>query len=139
MEVQMQAAAETGDVGDGIFEESELAARGPLRGVLINSVGAVANDVFEVDTSEEVLVRLGDLTEDGIRLHILNVGLDQRRAFFDRLDDDLFADDGFIDEGVLRRGGFAVRRDVAILLLLARMQDACSGMRRKGGCDEECQ
>jgi hypothetical protein len=40
-----------------------------------------------------VFVRLGYLDQGGVRLHVLDVGLDQRSAFLDGLNDFLLADD----------------------------------------------
>ena len=70
----------------------------------VDGVGVVADDLAEFDAAEEVLIRFGDLTEDRVGPHVLDVGLDERSPLLDGLDDFLLADDGLIDESVLCGG-----------------------------------
>ena len=103
-----------------MLEEAEFAFfRGALGGGLVDLVGVVADDLAELDASEEVLVGLGDLAEDGVGPHVLDVGFDEGSALLDGLDDLLFAHDGLIDEGVLPGGQLARGQDVLLRLFLA--------------------
>ena len=91
----------------------------PLEVAWLTCVGVVADDLAEFDAAEEVLIGLGDLTEDGVRAHVLDVGLDERSALLDGLDDFLLASDGLVDEGVLPGGQLARGQDVLLRLFLA--------------------
>ncbi len=106
----------------------ELAHEAALSVFLLGGKAGFADDLAEVDASEEVLVRQRRLEHDGIGLHVLDVGFDERRTRPYLLDDDAFADDGFIDERVLRSGRLASDRGVVDLLLAER-----EGRGRQGG------
>ena len=64
---------------------------------------------------EEVLVGLGNLAQNGIGPHVLDVGLDERSPLLDGLDDVLLARDGLIDQRVLRCGRLARSRENILL------------------------
>ena len=51
-------------IGRRVLEEAKLAAAGALRGVLVDRVGLVTDDLVEFDATEEVLVGLGHLTQE---------------------------------------------------------------------------
>ena len=85
-----------------------------------------------------MLIGFRDLTQHRIRLHVLDICLDERGPLFDSLDDYLLADDGFVDERVLRGGGFPRSREIVIFLLLS-MQERCSSLGGEGSCNEEGQ
>ncbi len=54
VEVEVEAAAKTGDVGHRVLEEAELAVvAGALRGGLVDLVGLVADDLVELDAGED--------------------------------------------------------------------------------------
>ena len=67
-------------------------------------VGLVEEALAEVDAAERVLVAYGDLVELDVGTGVLDVGLDQRSALLDRLDQDLFLPDGLLHERGLIRG-----------------------------------
>src|SRR5580692_8018703 len=94
VEGEVQAATKTSDIGGRVLEEAELAASCARRRILVDRVGVVVDDAFEVDAAKEVLVGLGNLAQEWIGFHVLDIGLDERSPLFDRLDDDLLAHDG---------------------------------------------
>jgi len=99
--------------------------------------GPVADDFAELNPTEEVLVGLGDLTQDWIGLHVLNVGFEERSTVLDGLDDLFLTEDGLVDQRVLASGELARGQDVLILLLLADKRESREG--GKGDGDEECE
>jgi len=98
MEVELQAAAEACEERRRLLEEAQLAAVGVA---LVDLIGAVANDLAELHAAQEVLIGVRDLTDNGVRLHVLDVGFDERRPLLDNLDDLFFATDCLIDQGIL--------------------------------------
>src|SRR5437763_4504214 len=121
-----------------MLEESHLAAAAALRGVLVDGVRLIIDDVLKINAAEEVLVRFGDLTQERIGLHVLDISLNERSPLLDSLDDHLLASDRLVDERVLRWRRFARSREIVVLLLLS-MQESCSCLSGKSCCDEECQ
>ena len=139
VEVEVESTTESSDVGQRILKESQLTVvASALRGRLIYLVGLVADDLVELDACEMMLVGLGNLAENRIWLHVLDVGFNERGPLFDSLDDHLFARDGFIDERALRRGELARRQDILWLLLLTDEREAEGGLGTSSG-DEGCQ
>jgi hypothetical protein len=55
--------------------------------------------------------RSRDLAQDRIRFHVLDVGLNERSALLDGLDD-LFTRDRLIDEDVLSRSELGCRQNI---------------------------
>ena len=94
--------------------------------------------LLELDAPKEVLVGFGNLAQNRIGLHVLDVGLDERSPLLDSLDDDLLADDRLVDQRVLRCRWFARSREIVVFLLLS-VQEACSSLGGESRCDEECQ
>ncbi len=135
VEGEVKAAAQSAEEGGGVFEEATF--RGSLGGCGVGGVGVVADDLAELDAAEEVLIRFGDLAEDGIGAHVLDVGLDERSPLLDGLDNFLLAQDGLIDKGTLSRGQLARGKYVLLRLLLAKKRHSCRG-RERGG-DDGCQ
>ena len=72
----------------------------------------------------------GDLTEDGIRRHLLDVGFEDGSAILDGLDDYLFASDGLVDKSVLRRRELTGGQEILVGLFLSDVRQAAS--RRSG-------
>src|ERR1700723_3450308 len=101
VEGEVQAATKTSDIGGRVLEEAKLAASCARRRILVDRVGVVVDDAFEVDAAKEVLVGLGNLAQEWIGFHVLDIGLDERSPLFDRLDDDLLAHDGLVDQRIL--------------------------------------
>ena len=135
LKLEVETCAEAGDRLDRVLEEAaHLALRLALHGILPELV--VADDLAEVDAGEVVLIGQRYLEEDRIRPHVLDVGLDDRSALLDDLDDLLFPDDGLVDEGVLSSGQLPCRRLVLVILLLAPQG---AGMGGKRGGNEEGQ
>ena len=58
MKGEVEAAAEAGEEGSGVLEEAELSAvdRLALGGGFVHFIGIIADDLIELDASEEVLV-----------------------------------------------------------------------------------
>ncbi len=77
----------------------------------------------------------GTSKQHRVGLHVLDVGLDQRSALLDDLDDFFLADDRFVDQRILGGGEFAARHGVLLRLLFA--EDGRTRHGRKGGREEE--
>ena len=136
-EGEAQAAGDAVEGAEGVLEEAQFALLGGEVAFVI-LVGVVVDDLAEVDARQEVLIGLGDLEQDRIGLHVLDVGLHQRRALLDHLDDFLLAQDRLVDQGILRGGELAPRHGVLGRGLLLAEDDG-PGRGRRGRGEKECQ
>ena len=99
-----------GEARDGIHGPLEEAMPDLL---LLGRVGLVEESLAEVHAAEHVVIRHGNCVELHIRLGVLNVGLHQRRALLDVLDQHLLLGDGLLHQrsllGGKRAGGLELR------------------------------
>src|SRR5438270_6448005 len=82
-----------------------------------------------------MLIRLRDLQQDWIGAHVLDIGLNERRTFFNDLDNFLLTDDCPVDQRSLGRSKLPSRHRVVLWGLLLS-EDGCSG-RAGEGCRQE--
>src|ERR1700682_268906 len=138
MEGQLQTAAEAGEEGGGVLDKAELAiVPGALGGGVVDLISVIIDDLAELHATQEVLVRVRNLSQDSVGAHVLDVSLHQRRAVLDGLHDFLLASDGLVDQSVLAGGQLARGQNVLLGLLLADERDRCQG--RECGGDDGCQ
>ena len=97
MRVQPQRLGQPGDGGQRTLEETVLRRFGP------RLVGLVEKALAEVDAAQHVLVGDRHLVELDVRPGVLDVGLHQRRALLNVLDQHLFAADGLLHQRRLFR------------------------------------
>jgi hypothetical protein len=93
-------------------------------------VGLVEEALAEIDAAQHILVRDRHLIELDVRLGVLDIGLHQRRALLNILDQHLFAANGLLHQCCLLRRELMHLR-ILWLLLFAYAQDTQRVMSRK--------
>ena len=95
IESQVQILGEPGDVAEGVLEESLFVIRSAT------GEAVLTDDLAKIDACEEVDVTIDGLAHDGVWTHVLDVGLNDRAALPERLNDNRLTSDGFVDQGIL--------------------------------------
>ena len=125
--VQPERLGQPGHGGQRTLEEVVL-------GRVARHVGSVKEALAEVDAAQHVLVGDRHLIELLVRLRVLNIGLHQRRALLNVLDQHLFAADSPLHQGSLLLRELVRLGELGFLLFRIRAGDA-EGNKQEGEGD----
>ena len=103
-----------------------------LAGGILRLIGLVEEALAEVDAAERVLIAHGNLVELYIGPGVLDVGLHQRSALLDRLDQNLLLPNGLLHERGLIRGQLVCRLVLGSFLCVRPGRPKSHGQEGKG-------